>query len=208
VASAPVSPADVGARVAVTVPVPARAADTDASDAHAEWSELARPDHARTMRAVAIGGGGGLALSLLGVILLVSARGRSVPSADTTAPAGSSSTPVAAVASAIPPPAKETVEPAAPTTAPAARPLGNDAELTVACEPTCSLVLIDGKRMKSYPGPARVRPGRHGIGVARPGYSGNWKLVTLRRGQAETVSFTLTPAPGAAKPCAKPGGCK
>jgi hypothetical protein len=161
-----------------------------APDAAIEWSELARPNRARTMRAMAIGGGAGLALSLLGVILAVSARARPAPEA--IVPSASTSTPVAAVPPPVP---SETVAPA-PTTPPAvpARALGNEAELAVVCEPACALVMIDGKRMKSYPKPARVHPGRHGVGVARPGYAGNWKLVTLARGQSETVSFKLTPA--------------
>lgn len=76
--------------------------------------------------------------------------------------------------------------------APDASALGpNESELEVVCTPECEKVLVDGKPMKQHPAPLRLPPGRHGIGVARTGYGGQYKLVLLKPAERQTVSFTL-----------------
>lgn len=86
----------------------------------------------------------------------------------------------------VPPPP---VDEAAPD---AAAVLGtNESELEVQCTPACDKVLIDGKLNTQYPAPLRLTPGRHGVGVGRTGYGGQFKLVFLKPAERQTVSFTL-----------------
>jgi hypothetical protein len=76
--------------------------------------------------------------------------------------------------------------------APDAEALGdNESELEVVCTPACDKVIIDGKVNGQYPAPLRLTPGRHGVGVGRPGYGGQFKLVFLKPAERQTVSFTL-----------------
>lgn len=88
----------------------------------------------------------------------------------------------------VPPPPRE--EEAAPDAA-AAILAANESELEVVCTPACEKVMIDGKLMPQYPAPLRVTPGRHGVGVARTGYGGQYKLVVLKPAERQTVTFTL-----------------
>jgi hypothetical protein len=61
--------------------------------------------------------------------------------------------------------------------------------------------------MTSYPQAASLSPGTYGVGVARAGYGGQYMMLKLKRGQQETVRFTLNQVhPGGAapkKPCGK-----
>src|SRR5205085_106354 len=76
----------------------------------------------------------------------------------------------------VPPPPKPEDEPATDVDA-----LGpNESELEVVCTPTCEKVLVDGKLQTQYPAPIRLTPGRHGIGVGKTGYGGQYKLVYLK----------------------------
>jgi hypothetical protein len=76
--------------------------------------------------------------------------------------------------------------------APDAEALGdNESELEVVCTPACDKVIIDGKVNGQYPAPLRLTPGRHGVGVGRTGYGGQFKLVFLKPAERQTVSFTL-----------------
>jgi hypothetical protein len=67
----------------------------------------------------------------------------------------------------------------------------NESELEVVCTPACDKVMIDGKMNGQYPAPLRLTPGRHGVGVGRTGYGGQFKLVFLKPAERQTVNFTL-----------------
>jgi hypothetical protein len=54
---------------------------------------------------------------------------------------------------------------------------------------------VDGKISTEYPAPVRLAPGRHGIGAGKAGYGGQFKLVWLKAGERQTLSFTLGPVP-------------
>lgn len=120
------------------------------------------------------------------------------PPASVTAPVASvdvaarEAVPSAAPSAEPPPEPPPPASSSAPTIA--LRP--HEGELLVACEPQCGLVLLDGKQLMAYPRPAAVRAGNHGIGVAKPGYGGQWKAVTITKGARSVVRFTLTPVPG------------
>ena len=71
-----------------------------------------------------------------------------------------------------------------------------ESELRVVCEPVpCSLVMVDRKKMTSYPDSMKVPPGPHGVGINAKGYWGDWKLVTTAEGEHATVVFTLKERP-------------
>jgi eukaryotic-like serine/threonine-protein kinase len=67
----------------------------------------------------------------------------------------------------------------------------NESELEIVCTPACEKVMIDGKVNPQYPAPLRLAPGRHGVGVARSGYGGQFKLVFLKPAERQSISFTL-----------------
>lgn len=85
-----------------------------------------------------------------------------------------------------PPPIDDAVPDAAAATLGA-----NESELEVQCTPACEKVLVDGKPSTQYPAPMRLTPGRHGIGVGRTGYGGQYKLVFLKPAERQTVTFKL-----------------
>jgi eukaryotic-like serine/threonine-protein kinase len=84
-----------------------------------------------------------------------------------------------------PPPAEDSTPDAAEALA------ANESELEVVCSPACDKVMIDGKVNAQYPAPLRLTPGRHGVGVSRTGYGGQFKLVFLKPAERQSVSFTL-----------------
>jgi hypothetical protein len=161
-------------------------------------------------------GAAGLLLALLtGVLVVHSVRARAPKPVATTvasAPPSAGEVPSAVVTAPPPAPPSATDEDSAPPPAVASATTSrgqlatNEAELNVLCEPLpCEVVMLDGKSMTEYPGPAIVRPGPHGIGISRRGYYGQWQRAVLTAGQRRTVRFTLAPA--APKPCAKGRPC-
>jgi hypothetical protein len=66
-----------------------------------------------------------------------------------------------------------------------------ESELEIVCTPACDRVMIDGKLNTQYPAPLRLTPGRHGVGVTRTGYGGQFRLVVLKPAERQSVSFTL-----------------
>lgn len=114
--------------------------------------------------------------------------------------------PPATTIAPVPPPASTSAAPAAPPLA------AGESELLVQCEPACDRIAIDGKFVDPSVTTIKVKPGLHGVGVARAGYVGDWKRVDATAGERTTVEFTLTPLaegvvlpkPAAAKkPCGK-----
>lgn len=147
---------------------------------------------------IAIAGGAAAALGLILVVaILLSAHASRVATASS---AVASPPPKPTTVPSIPPPppaSAATVAPTptatAPTTtaAPATRPQAT--EILVTCAPACDRVLVDGKRGKAYPDAIRVKPGVHGIGVAKARYAGQWRRVVVKRGERMTVAFDLVP---------------
>lgn len=110
-----------------------------------------------------------------------------LPAASAGAPLSSTETPGPPTSIVVPPPPS----PEEPT-APDAAALGaNESELDVQCTPACEKVMVDGKIMARYPAPLRLTPGRHGVGVSRAGYGGQYKLVFLKPAERQTVTFAL-----------------
>jgi len=109
-------------------------------------------------------------------------------------PTRTASTATALAPAVTPPPPIDTPQPTAPVapSATAAEPPPAGTRLLVVCTPECDRVLINGKRMVGYPDEVTLPPGTYGIGVARHGYGGQYQMVKLRKGQQETVQFTLT----------------
>jgi hypothetical protein len=54
--------------------------------------------------------------------------------------------------------------------------------------------MVDGKVSSEYPSLIHLPVGRHGIGVGKTGYGGQFKYVTLKGGDRETVTFSLGPS--------------
>jgi serine/threonine protein kinase len=157
------------------------------------------PRSPRTRIAWVLGAAG--LVALLGVGGLSALRSRTPPLAPTSSASVAAAAPLTASAQEERAPVK-IVAPPATTPAPASA--SDVAELLVVCVPECDRVLLNGKRMKSYPQASAVAAGTYGIGVARPGYGGQFKQLSLRPGQKETVTFTLGRLHAGAEPAKKP----
>jgi hypothetical protein len=55
--------------------------------------------------------------------------------------------------------------------------------------------MVDAKKWDNYPEPLRVKEGKHGIGISKQKYWGDWRLVTVKAGERHEVQFKLTPRP-------------
>jgi serine/threonine protein kinase len=133
-----------------------------------------------------------IACALVGITLGVigALRGRR----SVSGPAGEMSGSSTAVEGAIVSAPSTAAETAATGTAQSSQdaPLAADeSELEVVCTPDCDRVAISGKPMTTYPRPVRLAPGPYFIGVSWPGSGGQYRNVTLRGGEKETVTFTL-----------------
>lgn len=72
----------------------------------------------------------------------------------------------------------------------------DEGEIAVTCDPEpCDLVMVDAKKWDDYPVPYRVKEGKHGVGISKAKYWGDWKLVTVKAGERTDVVFKLTPRP-------------
>ncbi len=72
----------------------------------------------------------------------------------------------------------------------------DESELDVFCDPDpCKLVMVDRKKMTTYPAPMVVAPGLHGVGIDAEGYWGDWKAVTTKAGERAAVTFKLNKRP-------------
>lgn len=112
-------------------------------------------------------------------------RSEPLPAPSATPATSATDAPTASVVVPPPPPPPDTAAEDMDALGP------NESEITVTCTPACEKVLVDGKYASQYPAPLRVTPGRHGIGVGKTGYGGQYKLVFLKAGERQTVTFTL-----------------
>jgi hypothetical protein len=145
-------------------------------------------------------------VGVLAIVLVASSGGKPKPVASTRDVASVASAKVAVE----PPPAPTASAPAPPPDPPPEAPLAaNESELEIVCEPACDKVAIDGKQHDPSVATVRVKPGSHGVGVARTGYQGEWRKVSVAGGNRATVKFTLTALPEGAvaqQPAVRPAG--
>lgn len=176
---------------------------------------VARPN-ARRSRAVTIALGAIAATCFLlgGIIFVVALRKKptsasgagaaSASAASTTRAAtvpsvAESAAPSASAVAAAPSPTVDAAVPndlGASPTAPTLTLGPGESELDVVCDPDpCKLVMVDRKKMTSYPDPMILPPGKHGVGIDAEGYWGDWKLVTTNAGERTVVTFKLNKRP-------------
>jgi hypothetical protein len=128
---------------------------------------------------------------LLGIWLIARARSpkdpaSAMPSAQAAAPAQEASAPE--VASAAPP------EPTAPSAnGDPASAGGEDAELTVVCEPACDIVLVGGKKVDDASTPQRLAPGKYIVTGLKRKFHTLTRVVVLEPGKRQDLALTLQP---------------
>jgi hypothetical protein len=163
-------------------------------------SEQSAPETARRSRglpwAILVGAAGGVALfAIVGLVLILHKPTPKGTTSLTSATVTPTTTTPATATSAVPEPVDAATQIA--DSGPPLLALGpNESELRVVCEPVpCSLVLVDKKKMTSYPDSMKVPPGPHGVGINAKGYWGDWQLVTTAAGEHATVLFKLKTRP-------------
>lgn len=179
-------------------------------------ARVKRLDQKQIIALAAAGGASLLGLLTLVIVLAVRSGGDAAAKTNAAASASASASAATSVAeldpapdTAPPPPAPASAAPAPPTSEPASAALGaNESEIEIVCEPACDHVALDGHQRDPSTPIARVRPGPHAIGVAKAGYRGDWRRVTVAGGKRETVRFDLVAAtaapPVVARPAAPP----
>lgn len=186
-----------------TVPKPEPTIDVLATPA------LERPARSKRRAVLAALAGAGVAL-ILGSILFAWSQYRKksdLPALSSALPIPSSAPPAASSTPWTAAAAASSTPPAASSTPPPSDLEPTEAELIVDCRPVqCDIVLVDAKKC-TYPDPIRTTPGKHGVGVSAKGYWGDWKLVTLRPGERQTVTFDLRARKEPRTPCPKGQKC-